>query len=194
MATSDSCWTRTRHLSLAKRYVTFATPYANCRHQERKAQVPRQKHCRASCNAPRSNHFRKTVNTIVQAILGMYEWAIHEQVLGIPPAKGWYRSYLAGHNLSLGGLTLAGVKGTEPESQRKALIENGIMPCNCSSLVSLSVHCTIGSARFSGGQTDKSTRTKFPPCNKIRVGELTGLRLPATTVRGYASFFALYSR
>ena len=124
----------------------------------------------------------------------MYEWAIREQVLAIPPAKVWYRSDLAGHNLSLGGLTLASAKGTEPESQRKALIENGIMPCNYSSLVSLSVHCTIGSARFSGGQTDKSTRTKFPPCNKIRVGELTGLRLPATTVRGYASFFALYSR
>lgn len=49
--------------------------------------LPRQKHCRASCNAPRSNHFRKTVNAIVQAILGMYEWAIREQVLAIPPAK-----------------------------------------------------------------------------------------------------------
>jgi len=124
----------------------------------------------------------------------MYEWAIREQVLAINPTKGWYRSDLAGHNLSLGGLTLAGVKGTEPGSQRKALIENGIMPCNCSSLVSLSVHCTIGSARFGGGQTDKRTRAKFPPCNKIRVGVLTGLRLSATMVRGCASFFALYSR
>jgi hypothetical protein len=30
----------------------------------------------------------KTVNIIVQAISGMYEWAIREQLLTINPAKG----------------------------------------------------------------------------------------------------------
>ena len=56
----------------------------------------------------------------------MYEWAIREQLLVINPARGWYRSDLAGHNFSLGELTLASAKGTEPGSQRKALIESGI--------------------------------------------------------------------
>ena len=89
--------------------------------------------------------------------------------VGDPPAKGWYRSDLAGHNFSLGGLTLASAKGTEPESQRKALIENGIMPCNCSSLASLSVHCTIGRALYTGGLTDKRTRQRFHIATKLEL-------------------------
>ena len=76
----------------------------------------------------------------------------------------------------------------------ESLIKNSIRPGNYSSLVSLSVHCTIGRARYTGGLTDKRTRQRFHIATKLEFGELTGLRLPATTVRGWASFFALYSR